>query len=171
MFPTQAEVLSCRSIYGDPRGRDGAESLTWKAKNLVAIPVPFKMTMGAIKITRISIHRECSASLARVLDRIWLASGKSQAIVDEWGISKFSGSFAFRQMRGLETLSMHAFGCAVDFDQANNALHDTTPRFAKFPQVLAAFKAEGWKWGGDWNGNGSSADERRCDGMHWQATR
>jgi hypothetical protein len=50
-------------------------------------------------------------------------------------------------------------------------MYDRTPRFAEFPEVLKAFADEGWRWGGDWNGNGSSADERMADGMHWQATR
>ena len=78
----------------------------------------------------------------------------------------------FKTMTGnSRTLSMHSYGCAIDLDPARNGWKDRTPRFAQFPQVLAAFRSEGWKWGGDWNGNGSSADERQADGMHWQATR
>jgi hypothetical protein len=73
-------------------------------------------------------------------------------------------------MRGLNTLSMHSFGCALDLDPARNGLGDATPRFARFPEVISAFRASGLCWGGDWDGDGSSADQRRHDGMHLQAT-
>jgi hypothetical protein len=66
---------------------------------------------------------------------------------------------------------MHAYGCAIDFDAPRNGLGDKTPNFANIPEVLSAFKSEGAIWGGDWNGNGDTQDERRCDGMHWQFAR
>jgi hypothetical protein len=85
-------------------------------------------------------------------------------------VSIFGGVVQYRLMRGGDQLSIHSYGAAIDLDPGRNALHNQTPRFAKFEEVLKAFADEGWTWGGDWNGNGSSADERRPDGMHWQAT-
>lgn len=170
-WPKQSDVLAYRSPYGDPRGRGGSDaSPTWKAANLTTIAPPFKMAMGDIKITKITIHKYCAESLKRVLEAIWVASGRDQRVIDDWGMSVFSGSFNYRPMRGLNTLSMHSFGCAVDFDAPRNALGNPNPHFAKCPEVLKAFRDEGWTWGGDWNGNGSMADQRRHDGMHWQAT-
>jgi hypothetical protein len=55
---------------------------------------------------------------------------------------------------------MHSYGAAVDFDPDRNGLGDPTP--AMDPRVVAAFKAEGWTWGGDWS-------PRNRDGMHFQA--
>jgi len=171
-FPTQAEVLAYRSPYGDPRGRGGAAvSPQWYADNILTIKPPFAMSMGDIKITRIPVHKLVAPSLERVLAALHRAANGHQPTLDNWGVSKFGGSFNYRPMRGLSTLSMHAFGVAIDLDPANNGLGDQTPRFAQFPQVLKAFADEGWVWGGDWNGNGLTSDERRCDGMHWQATR
>lgn len=170
-WPTQSEVLDGKSIYGNPVGRGGLPSPTWEKYNLALIVPPFKMAMGSIKITRIRLNKACAASFLRVLNNLLDAAGGRQEELDYWGVSRFGGSFVYRPMRGLSTLSMHAYGCAVDLDPARNGLGDRTPRFAEIPQVLAAFRAEGWKWGGDWNGNGLTSDERRCDGMHWQATR
>jgi D-alanyl-D-alanine carboxypeptidase len=172
IWPTQAEVLTRRSVYGNPVGpTGGTENRVWVQNNLVLVPVPFRMAMGDIKITRIRIHKHVAPSLARILqDLLDRAKGK-QATLDHWGVSRFGGSFNFRPMRGLSTLSMHAFGCAIDLDPARNGLGDSTPRFAEFPEVLKAFEVEGCTWGGDWSGDGQTADERRCDGMHWQFTR
>lgn len=167
----QSNVLAYASIYGDPRGRGGSTaSPTWQRENLTTIVPPFAMRMGDIKITRITIHKACAASLSRVLQAIWDQSGRQQRVVDEWGVSAFGGSFNYRPMRGMTTLSMHSFGCAIDLDPARNGLGDATPHFSKCPVVLKAFAAERWTWGGDWDGDGSTADQRRHDGMHWQAT-
>lgn len=172
MFPTQAEVLTRKSMYGDPVGPGGAVvNKTWYAKNIVYIKPPFAMRMGDIKITRIAFNKACAAELDAVLVVLWELSGKDQKLLDNWGVSKFAGTFNYRPMRGLTSLSMHAFACAIDLDPANNGLGDNTPRFEKYPEVLKAFADQGFTWGGDWNGNGRSSDERRCDGMHWQATR
>jgi hypothetical protein len=58
------------------------------------------------------------------------------------------------------SLSTHSWGFALDSDTSRNAFGDTTPHFAHTPQVLNAFEAEGWTWGGNW---------KKPDGMHWQA--
>lgn len=171
-IPTQAQVLKYNSVFGDPRGRSGGiVSAAWYQKNMGMIFPPFKMQMGTIPITKIAFHQLAAPFLARALDDIWSAAKEKQSTIDLWGMSKFSGAFNYRPMRGLDTLSMHSFGIAVDFDAANNGLGDQSPRFARFPEVLRCFAKHGFMWGGDWNGNGLSSDERRADGMHWQLTR
>lgn len=158
-WPTQGE---CDSFYGNPRGRDGAASSWWEKENLVRISLPFAMTFGGKPVSGIRIHQKCAESLGRVLQAIWTASGHNQAVIEQWGMDKFGGSYSFRLMRGINRLSMHAYGCAVDFDVERNGLGDATPHFANCPLVLDAFAQEGWVWGGRWS---------RPDGMHWQAAR
>jgi D-alanyl-D-alanine carboxypeptidase len=176
-WPTQTEVLSGLSVYGNPRGKDPTKaSAAWEAANIVRITPPFKMTYAGQPVKTIRVHKACAASLLRVLNNLLVAAKKEnpvnpQVVLDHWGVSIFGGVVMYRLMRGGDQLSIHSYGAAIDLDPARNALHDQTPRFAEFPQVLKAFADEGWRWGGDWNGNGSSADERRADGMHWQATR
>jgi hypothetical protein len=176
-WPTQSQVLANTSVYGDPRSKDRTRmSPKWEAANIVRIVPPYRMTYAGMPVNRgIRVHRHCAASLARILQALLDAARRHepanpQKVLDHWGVSIFGGVVDYRLMRGGSVLSIHSYGAAIDLDPARNALHDTTPRFANFPEVLAAFLAEGWRWGGDWNGNGSSADERRADGMHWQAT-
>jgi D-alanyl-D-alanine carboxypeptidase len=162
----------CDTFYGNPRGAGGAvASRKWERANLVMIEPPFKMHMvGPVK--RFPIHAKCAEATRAWLDQVWKNAGRDQRVIDAWGMSVFSGSYVFRTMRGLQHLSMHAYGCAMDFDAPRNGLHDVTPHFADISaQVVAPFLKLTGVWGGDWNGNGSSADERRCDGMHFQFAR
>lgn len=176
-WPTQSEVLSNKSIYGDPRGRDKTKmSAAWEAENIEYILPPFRMTYADQPVKKIRVHKQCAQSLLRVLNNLSDAAKKispdgPQKVLDYWGVTVFGGVVMYRLMRGGNSLSIHSYGAAIDLDPSNNSLHDQTPRFAAFPEVLRAFKDEGWLWGGDWNGDGSSTDERRPDGMHWQATR
>lgn len=158
-WPTQDE---CDAFYGNPRGRDGSAAPWWVRTSLVRIKAPFPMTYDGRPISGIQIHKKCADSLSRVLQGIWVASGHNQAVIETWGMDKFGGSFSYRLMRGINRLSMHAYGCAVDFDVERNGLGDSTPHFAQCPLVLDAFAQEGWVWGGRW---------KRSDGMHFQAAR
>jgi hypothetical protein len=165
--PAQRE---CDSFYGNPRGQGGATvSKKWYAENIVLVPAPWKMAMGTIKITRIPFHKKAAPALQLVFGRI--LDTMTPAEITDAGLDVFSGSFNYRVMRGGSALSMHAYGIAIDHDAARNGLGDRTPHLAHFPKVLNAYKAEGAIWGGDWDGDGDTLDERRCDGMHFQFAR
>ncbi len=158
-WPHQNDV---DAFYGNPRGLDGQESAAWVSDNIVRLSPPWKLVTAwdFQPVKAIRIHRLCSESLARVFDAIWDAAGHKQERVNEWGMHLYAGGFNYRLMRGSTRLSMHSWGCAVDFDSARNDFGDRTPNFATIPQVLNAFAAEEWTWGGRW---------RKPDGMHWQA--
>lgn len=155
-------------FYGDPRGKNGAASVKWEAENLVNVKAPWDMwtawETSAGNRTKIGkgvrVHRNVAASLARVFDAIWKASGESQAVIDSWGMHLLGGGYTFRLQRGGATLSNHSWGCAVDFDPARNGMGDHTPHFSNCPAVLKAFSDEGWRWGGHWS---------RPDAMHFEA--
>jgi hypothetical protein len=172
-WPSQAAVLSGKSIYGNPMNPKDRTKMSpaWERANIVLISPAFRMTYAGTPIKKIRVHKHCAQSLSRVLGNLLVAAKHKQETLDHWGVSIFGGVVNYRLMRGGNRLSMHSYGCAIDLDPARNGMYDRTPRFAEFPEVLAAFAKEGWLWGGDWNGNGSSADERAADGMHWQATR
>jgi hypothetical protein len=174
-WPTQSEILSLKSVYGNPRSpRDpGRPSAAWESANLVFIQPPFFMSYASQPLRRgFRMHKHCAPSMIRILNDIWDASGRDQSVIKDWGVQFFAGAAYFKTMTGnSRLLSMHSFGCAIDLDPARNGWKNRNPNFGKIPEVLRAFKKEGWRWGGDWNGNDSSADERSCDGMHWQATR
>lgn len=159
-WPKQSEM---DTFYGNPRGAGDKASAKWEAENLVMIPskdLPFILRYDGKAVSGVRVHKKVKDAFLRVLNRLWDASGKSQAKIDEWGMSKFGGCYLFRVKRGGSTLSTHSYACAFDFDPANNGFKDPTPRFANYPEVLAAWKAEGATWGGAWKNN--------TDGMHWQ---
>ncbi len=149
-------------FYGDPRGKNGEPNPAWVEANIVRLSTPWELVTAwdFQRVSAIRIHKKCKTSLNRVFGTIWDASGQSQQKINEWGMNLYAGGFNFRLMRGGTRLSMHSWGCAVDFDSARNGFGDATPNFANIPQVRSAFDAEGWTWGGTW---------RKPDGMHWQA--
>jgi D-alanyl-D-alanine carboxypeptidase len=168
-WPIQSEA---DIFYGNPRSREvSVMNPDWYQSNITMIIPPFNMRMVR-PVRSFPIHIRCAEATREWLDEIWKNAGRDQHVIDEWGLSTFSGSFCYRPMRGLQRLSMHAYGCAIDFDAPRNAFHDRTPHFATLRrEVVDPFLRLGGVWGGDWNGNGSSSDERRADGMHFQFAR
>jgi hypothetical protein len=124
------------------------------------------------KITRMKVHKKCAGSLYRVLQAIWIAAltaskdkAGAQALIESWGLHLYGGGYNFRPMTGKRsTLSMHAYGCAIDIDPVRNARGDRTPHLANCPEVIKAFEDEGWTLGLRWSGDS-------IDGMHAQAAR
>jgi hypothetical protein len=166
-FPTQRD---CVGFYGDPVGNGGAvQSPVWFRASIVYVEPRWAMRMGSIEITRIPVHFKIEDAVNDVFDEI--AGSFSIAQIKDMGMDQFGGSNNFRPMRGGTALSMHSFGVAIDFDPARNGLGDRTPHLAKYPRLLEIFAAHGAVWGGDWDGDGDTLDERRCDGMHFQWAR
>lgn len=159
-WPYQDEV---DAFYGDPRGKNGEVDPSWESKNIVYVKTPWKLVTSwdFKEITKgVRVHKKCADSLKIIFDAIWQAADKNQSKINEWGMNLYAGGFQFRRMTGSSRLSMHSWGCAIDFDSARNAYSDTTPNFKLIPPVLEAFANEGWIWGGNWS---------KPDGMHWQA--
>lgn len=148
----------CAQFYGNPATAAGNASAKWEKESLVLISCPWVLRYDGKPVKGIRIHKKCAESLSRVLNRIWERCGKSQAEVDRIGMSVYGGSYNFRKMRGGSSLSMHSYGCAVDFDPARNALGNSKPAMDR--RVIEEFEREGWEWGGHWS---------RPDGMHFQA--
>lgn len=148
----------CAKFYGNPATASGNASAKWEKENLVLIPCPWELRYDGKPVKGIRIHKKCADSLSRILNRIWERCGRSQAEIDRIGMSVYGGSYNFRKMRGGSSLSMHSYGCAVDFDPARNGLGNAKPAMDR--RVIEEFEREGWEWGGHWS---------RPDGMHFQA--
>lgn len=168
-WPTQA---GADVFYGNPRGQVvSALNLGWYRDHIRMVTPPFFMRMVK-PVTSFPMHKKCVDATSAWLDAVWHNAGRDQRVIDTWGMSVFSGSYCYRPMRGLQHLSMHAYGCAIDVDAPRNALQDQTPHFATLrEQVVLPFLKLGGVWGGDWNGDGLSTHERRPDGMHFQFAR
>jgi D-alanyl-D-alanine carboxypeptidase len=164
-WPHQSRREEMDAFYGDPRGPRGKESKEWVKKYLVPVAPPWKMIyVDKRKVTPIphfQFNKIAAPSLARVVKAIWEHYGKSQSTIEAYGLNSFGGSFNFRPIRKSTHLSNHAYGCAIDIDPEHNPLGAKHGRMPA--DVVALFKAEGWRWGGDYHG--------RKDWMHFEAVR
>lgn len=68
-----------------------------------------------------------------------------------------SGGFNYRNIRGSDKLSQHAFGTAIDINAATNALGS---RQTDIPDAAALAQKYGLEWGGNW--------KSRPDPMHFE---
>jgi hypothetical protein len=149
-WPREAEAAS---FYGNSDGSSG-----WEAAHLVTFDAPYALYMDGQLVRRIRCHKLVKDSLLLILTKI-LALYKTPEVIHAVGLDQYDGCYNFRNVRGASHLSMHSYGAAIDFDAAHNPLGATTGRMP--PEVVAIFKAEGWRWGGDYSG--------RKDWMHFEA--
>ncbi len=152
-WPVQARAAA---FYGDPR------SAGWVAAHLVHVQCPWTLRMDKVTQHHIQIHKLCAASLARVLASVWETCGKDPEKIAALRYDRFSGSYNYRPIRGGSALSMHAYGAAIDWDDADNAQHSHKHLFTAQSPLIKAFLDEGWEWGGNWSGGS-------IDAMHVQA--
>lgn len=151
-WPLEADAAQ---FYGHSDG-----SSAWESANLVTFDAPYALYMDGTLVRRIRCHKKVEPSLFKILSAIQRLY-KTPDAIHAVGLDQYDGCYNFRSVRGASHLSMHAYGAAVDFDAAHNplgAIHGKMP-----PEVVAIFKAEGWRWGGDYSG--------RKDWMHMEACR
>jgi len=157
IFPKDAMAAKI-AFYGDPRGPHGVNP-SWAAANLVKVAPPFQMTYAGKPIQSITFHKRAAGALLLALNEIWTACDHSPTEIKKYNLQEFGGSFAYRLIRGFSNISNHSFGIAIDISPTGNELgrvKGTMPVFA-----VAAFKKQGFKWGGDYKG--------RKDWMHFEA--
>lgn len=159
VWPKQSDTAAMHALFGNPDANgDGAADPSWAAQHLTTIVPPYQLFYGKIAVKKITcntaIAKPLMASFQGVLDLY-----KTQAEIARHGMDQFSGCYNFRPKRGGKSLSLHAYGAAIDMDAAHNPFKSqggTMPH-----EVVAIFKANGASWGGDW-----SAKYR--DPMHFQ---
>jgi len=71
-------------------------------------------------------------------------------------LKTWDGCFNVRRKRGLKSLSLHAWGIAIDINAAWNGLGKEPTMSA---ELVKCFTDAGFDWGGTWT---------RKDGMHFQ---
>lgn len=140
-----------RQFYGDP-GSGAVQAA------LVPVVPPFKMYYEGKPIKAIQFHKKAAPALKAALDEIWEVYGHDQKKIDALGISSYAGSYNPRKIAGSNKWSNHAYGAAIDLDADRNGFNKgkgTIPA-----PVIAAFKRQGARWGGDYKG--------RTDPMHFE---
>lgn len=147
-FPSVAGV---EKFYGKP----GQES------RLVPIRPAYKLSYDGAPLSSVCCHELCAESLGRVFQAI-LGLYPDPAERHGLGLDEFGGIYNYRRKRGGKSLSMHAWGIAIDLSQTQNRFKAQWPMEATMPfNVIEAFAKEGWTSGGAFWG---------YDAMHFQAT-
>lgn len=160
IWPLQSDTAAMHALYGNPDANgDGAADPSWVAKYLTTIVPPYAMFYGATRIKAITVNRGCAKELLAALGGI-LDHYKTENAIRDVGLHNYSGCFNFRAKRGAKSLSMHAYGAAIDLDAAHNPFR--TKKFTMPAAAVQAFDAQGATWGGRWN---------PPDAMHFQFAR
>ncbi len=137
---------------------DATPAAAWERDMIVRLPLPQPMTYAGRPVRTIRVHRKLQGIFAGVYDQIFKAA--------LWHVVEpYAGAFEFRLIRGGQSLSMHAFGAAVDHDPGRNPLGapPASCRFGNTPEgaaVVRIFERNGFLWGGRFQG--------RKDCMHFQ---
>lgn len=128
----------CLKKYGDPE----------KENNMILWDVPSEIEIGVIPKKLYCNKDIIDPLMAAFINLI------NRNKVEE--LKTFDGCFNIRKKRGLNSMSLHSWGIAIDVNAAWNGLHKKpvlTPEFVK------CFTDAGFDWGGNWT---------RLDGMHFQ---
>jgi len=163
VWPLQSDLAGMRKLYGNPDANgDGAADPAWVARYLTTIVPPYRMVYGNSVVRKITVNAGCAKAMLAALVGIKAHYGTQDAI-ERAGMHNFGGVYNFRAKRGNpNSLSMHAYACAIDLDPAHNPFqssHGTMPA-----AVVQIFAEQGAEWGGLW----SPASR---DPMHFQFAR
>lgn len=148
--PRQSEMAN---FYGTP----GPQGTIEAALGYAIAPVPLRLDWDLkTTVTRLRVHQHCIDPLTKALQDIIDHYGEA-----EWrrlGLDRYAGGYNPRQMRGGSNWSTHAYGCAVDFFAAPNALRTRCPNAlfcgAQYQPFLDIMQSYNWLpavrlWGAD----------------------
>ena len=117
-------------------------------KFMVLWDVPSELEIGVIP-KKLYCNKDIIAPLTQAFKNL-ISRGK----VSE--LKTFDGCFNIRKKRGLNSMSLHSWGIAIDVNAAWNAL-GAQPTLS--PEFVKCFTDAGFVWGGTWT---------RKDGMHFE---
>lgn len=115
-WPSQAIVRSGLSIFGKP----GDES------QLVNIKPAYQLYYCGTPVKTIRVHKLIAADVEAALKEILAHYG--QAEIKRLGLDQYSGSYNYRKSTGASSLSMHAWGIALDFAAEKNTYSMKKPQ-------------------------------------------
>lgn len=150
-MPTQAAVRKGTSIFG----KAGDES------NLVNIKPAYQLYYCGTPVKTIRVHKVIASRVEAALKEILAHYGLSE--IKRLGLDQYSGSYNYRKSTGASSLSMHAWGIALDFAADKNAYNMKKPHAS-----LSHPDCEMW-WK-IWEKHGAVSLGRECnyDWMHLQ---
>jgi hypothetical protein len=159
VWPLQSDHAAMVALYGNPDNGSGKADSKWEAAHLVSIKPPYQMVYGKAPIKTIRVNKGCSEAMLEALNGILKLYG-SQAGIEAHNLHHFSGCYNFRPKRGGGSLSVHAYGAAIDLDAEHNPFR--TKHFSMPKEAIKVFTDLGAEAGAHWN---------PPDAMHFQFAR
>lgn len=129
----------------------------------ITLPYPMRLAWNTSQTVKTqNVHKKVADSAVRVLTRVLNHYGIEQ--IKELGLDLYAGGLNVRKITGGNRYSTHSWGCAFDFDSANNKLkwNSSKARFAKpiYNKWWEIWEEEGWY---------SLGRQKDYDWMHIQA--
>lgn len=150
-WPTQAQVRAGTSVFG----KAGCES------NLVNITPPYPLYYCGKQVKTIRVHKLIAEPVKNALADILAYYGLER--IKALGLDQYSGSYNYRKSTGSSSMSMHAWGIALDFAAEKNTYSMKRPQASLSKPECEQF----WKI---WESYGavSLGRELNYDWMHLQ---
>lgn len=153
-WPTQAQVRRGISIFGSP----GCE------QNLVSIIPAYQLYFEGKPVRSIRVHKLIAGHVNDALAEIQAHYGAEE--IHRLGFDDYGGSYNYRPTATGKSLSMHAWGIALDFAPRANAYALKSPRAS-----LSHPDCDAWWQIWEKHGAVSLGRERNYDWMHLQFAR
>lgn len=150
-WPTQAEIRRGTSCFGRP----GNESV------LTSIVPPYPLLYEGKPVRSIRVHELVAPHVQMILRDVLEHYGLAE--IQRLGLDLYGGSYNYRSSSSGASLSMHAWGIALDFSPMANAYHTKAPRATLSHRDCQA-------WWEIWEQHGAVSLGRSCnfDWMHVQ---
>lgn len=150
-LPTQAQVRAGTSIFG----KAGVES------NLVNIKPPYTLYYCGKALSTIRVHKLIADRVQAALKEILAHYGIEK--IKQLGLDQYSGCYNYRKSTNGSSMSMHAWGIALDFAAEKNTYSMKKPN-------ASLSKPECEMWWKIWEKHGAVSLGRQCnyDWMHLQ---
>ncbi len=154
LWPTQAEVRRGTSCFGRP-GNEGV---------LTSIVPAYPLLYEGAPVRSIRVHEAIARHVQEALSEVLAHYGQEE--IERQGLNQYGGSYAYRNTSQGRSLSMHAWGIALDFAPQSNAYATRAPRATLSHPDCAA-------WWDIWEAHGAVSLGRACgyDWMHVQFAR
>lgn len=177
----QNDLAAVKALLPDEPEPDPAPVTAWPEQSAVAafygpagatactagkVVLPFAFPLAwddSQQITRFSCHEKVAAPLMSIFSAA--AAHFGEAEFRRLKLDRFGGCYNYRVMRGGTSLSMHAWGIAVDLDPINNQL-----RWGKDRAAFARPEYNAWWQIVEAHGARSLGRAQNRDWMHIQFT-
>lgn len=132
VWASQAEVRSGKSMFGRP----GDES------NLVNITPAYQLYYDGVPVKTIRVHKLVAKAVQEALEKVKAAY--TPAEIHRLGLDDYGGSYNYRATASGKSMSMHAWGIALDFAPGENAYSMKSPKASLSRPECRAFW-EAWE--------------------------